>query len=297
MHRHAPKVHRYNAFPALPDRTGTRSFMTIHTRNHIQTYGQGPITLVFAHGFGCDQTMWRFLVPHLEARFKVVLYDLTGCGQSDSAAYDLVRHASLHGHADDLLEVIDACAAAPVIVVGHSVSAMIGMLAAIRRPEAFLGLVMLSPSPCYINDGDYVGGFNAEDIDAMLSLMEQQFGQWSAAMAPVIMGAPERPALAAELAARFDGNDPTRMRHFARATFLADHRADLAHLRVPALILQCSDDLIAPQEVGQYLHAHLAGSILAMIGNVGHCPHMSAPSASVDAMTAFFNSHGWNPTP
>ncbi|HEY0060753.1 MAG TPA: alpha/beta hydrolase [Telluria sp.] len=250
------------------------------------------MTLVFGHGFGCDQTMWRFLVPHFEQCCRIVLYDLTGCGQSDLGAYDLVRHSSLHGHADDLLEVIDAACDGPVIFIGHSVSAMIGMLAAIRRPERFAAQVMLGPSPCYINDDDYVGGFNAEDIAAMLELMMQRLDDWTTAMAPVIMGAPEQPALRAELAGRFRRNDPAIMRHFARVTFLADHRQDLAASRVPALILQCSDDMIAPQEVGAWLHAHLAGSTLTMIGNVGHCPHMSAPSASVDAVMAFFTAHG-----
>ncbi|SHH08592.1 alpha/beta fold hydrolase [Massilia sp. CF038] len=266
--------------------------MSALIRHHVHCSGSGAVTLVFAHGFGCDQTMWRFLVPHFEHCCRIVLYDLTGCGQSDLGAYDYTRHASLHGHADDLLEVIDAACDGPVIFIGHSVSAMIGMLAAIRRPQRFLAQVMLGPSPCYINDDDYVGGFNAEDIDGMLALMQRQLDDWTTAMAPVIMGATAQPALQAELASRFRRNDPAIMRHFARVTFLSDHRRDLAASRVPSLILQCSDDMIAPQEVGQYLHAHLAGSTLAIIGNVGHCPHMSAPSASVDAVTAFFKVHG-----
>jgi sigma-B regulation protein RsbQ len=261
--------------------------MSARQRNNVNVVGREPVTMVFAHGFGCDQSMWRFIVPHFEQRFSILLYDLTGSGDSDWNAYCLDRHATLHGHADDLLQIIDECVDGPVIFIGHSVSAMIGMLAANRRPAKFLAQVMIGPSPCYINDDHYLGGFNAEDIEDVLDLMQKRLEDWTATMAPVIMGAPEQPGLRKELADRFNRNDPNIMRHFGRVTFLADHRADLRASTIPTLILQCSDDLVALKEVGEYLHAHLANSTLTVVSNVGHCPHMSAPGATVDAVGEF----------
>jgi len=243
--------------------------------------------MVFAHGFGCDQTMWRFLAPAYENRFRTVAFDLVGSGRSDLAAYDRDKYASLHGHADDLLEILDEFASGPVVFVGHSVSTMIGLLATIKAPERFAAQVMVGPSPCYINDGDYIGGFTREDIDELLETMDANYLGWSSSMAPVIMGAPNQPALGEELTSSFCRNDPEIAKHFARVTFLSDHRADLARSQVPALILQCSDDLIAPRPVGDYLHRHLPRSTLSVIQNVGHCPHMSAPADSSRAIDAF----------
>lgn len=261
--------------------------MNVLRRNNVHCAGRGPLTFVFVHGFACDQSMWRFLVPHYETRARVVLYDLTGCGGSDLTAYDPEKYDSLHGHAADLLEVVDRYAKGEVILVGHSVGATIAMLAAAERPERFAGLVMVSPSPCFINDDDYVGGFNAEDVDQLLALMHGRLEEWTSKVAPLIMGAPRQPALQHELASRFDRNDPGIMRHFARVTFLSDHRPDVPRCALPTLILQCSDDLMAPVEVGQYLHAHLPDSQLALIPNTGHCPHMSVPGPSGSAMDAF----------
>ena len=243
--------------------------------------------MVFAHGFGCDQTMWRFLAPAYENRFRTVAFDLVGSGRSDLAAYDRDKYASLHGHADDLLEILNEFASGPVVFVGHSVSTMIGLLATIKAPERFAAQVMVGPSPCYINDGDYIGGFTREDIDELLETMDANYLGWSSSMAPVIMGAPNQPALGEELTSSFCRNDPEIAKHFARVTFLSDHRADLARSQVPALILQCSDDLIAPRPVGDYLHRHLPRSTLSVIQNVGHCPHMSAPADSSRAIDAF----------
>jgi sigma-B regulation protein RsbQ len=215
-----------------------------------------------------------------------VLYDLTGMGDSDRSAYDRSRHGSLQGHADDLLDILDACSAGPVIFVGHSVSATIGMLAAIKAPGRFVAQVMVGPSPCYINDGDYVGGFNREDMESMLTSMDDDFPSWSRRMAPVLMGT-KRPELGAELIASFMRNDQGIARHFARTTFLSDHRADLPRSTVPALILQCSDDLIVPREVGDYMLRHLPNSSLQVIEDDGHCPHMNEPTASSQAIDAF----------
>jgi sigma-B regulation protein RsbQ len=243
--------------------------------------------MVFAHGFGCDQTMWRFMTPAFEDRFRTITFDLVGSGASDLSAYDRHKYGSLHGYADDLLEILDEFASGPVVFVGHSVSTMIGLLATIKAPQRFAAQVMVGPSPCYINDGDYIGGFTREDIDELLETMDANYLGWSSSMAPVIMGAPNQPELGKELTDSFCRNDPTIARHFARVTFLSDHRADLPLSTVPALILQCSDDLIAPRTVGDYLQRHLPNSTLHVIDNVGHCPHMSAPTASSRAIDAF----------
>lgn len=261
--------------------------MSVQYRNNVHIAGNGPVTMVFAHGFGCDQSMWRFLAPAYEDRFRTILFDLVGSGQSDLAAYDRTKYGSLHGYADDLLEIIDACASGPVIFVGHSVSAMIGLLATIKAPERFAAQIMVGPSPSFINDGDYIGGFNREDIAVLLETMEDNFAAWSEKVAPMIMGAPNRPELGTELIESFCRNDPSIAKHFARVTFLADHRADLPKSTVPSLILQCSDDLIVPREVGDYMLRHLPNSILAVIDNVGHCPHLSAPTASSRVIDEF----------
>ena len=266
--------------------------MGLQERNNIQVSGAGPMTMVFAHGFGCDQTMWRYLAPTFGGRFKTVLFDLTGSGKSDLSAYDQNKYATLHGHAADVLNIIDAYAEGPVVFVGHSVSAMIGMLATIKAPERFAAHIMVGPSPCYINDGEYIGGFSQGDIDGLLSTLESNYLGWSSTMAPVIMGSPEQPDLGAELTNSFCRTDPEIAKHFARVTFLSDHRADLPNATTPALILQCSDDLIAPVAVGEYMHRVLPSSTLAVIQNVGHCPHMSAPDASTVAIQRFLQELG-----
>jgi sigma-B regulation protein RsbQ len=261
--------------------------VSVQFRNNVHVAGTGSATIVFAHGFGCDQSMWRFIAPAYEDRFRTILFDLVGSGRSDLSAYDRSKYATLHGYADDLLEIVEAYASGPVIHVGHSVSAMIGMLATIKAPQRFAAQVMVGPSPSFINDGDYVGGFNREDIHALLDTMEDNFIAWSEKIAPMIMGAPNQPQLGKELTASFCRNDPAIARHFARVTFLADHRADLPLSTVPALILECSDDLIVPREVGGYLLQHLRHSTLRTIDNVGHCPHLSAPGASSKAIDEF----------
>lgn len=261
--------------------------MSVQKRNNVHCHGDGPVSMVFAHGFGCDQNMWRFMVPAFAQRFRIINFDLVGSGQSDHAAYDRVKYASLHGYADDLIEIIDQFATGPVVFVGHSVSAMIGLLATVKQPARFAAQVMVGPSPCYINDGDYVGGFSRADIDELLETMASNYLGWSSNLAPAIMGVPERPELGVELAEAFCRNDPEIAKHFARVTFLSDHRADVPLSSTPALILQCSDDIIAPLTVGEYLHRHLPRSTLRVINNVGHCPHMSAPSASSAAIDEF----------
>lgn len=260
---------------------------SIQRRNNVRISGDGAATMVFAHGFGCDQSMWRFLAPSYQNRFRTISFDLVGSGGSDLSAYDRSKYGSLHGYAEDLVEILDDCATGPVVFVGHSVSTMIGMLATIKAPEKFVAQVMVGPSPCYINDGDYTGGFSHEDIEELLETMDANYLGWSSSMAPAIMGVPGRPDLREELTNSFCRNDPEIAKHFARVTFTSDHRADVPKSQVPALILQCSDDLVAPVAVGEFLHRHLPASSLHIIDNVGHCPHMSAPTASSQAIDQF----------
>jgi sigma-B regulation protein RsbQ len=259
----------------------------VQIRNNVRIAGNGSATMVFAHGFGCDQTMWRFIAPSYEKSFRTITFDLVGSGGSDLTAYRREKYDTLHGYADDLLEIVDEFATGPVIFVGHSVSTMIGMLATIKAPEKFVAQVMVGPSPCYVNDGDYVGGFNREDIDELLETMEANYLGWSSNLAPAIMGVPDRPELREELTNSFCRNDPEIAKHFARVTFLSDHRKDVPRSSVPALILQCSDDLVAPLAVGEFLHRNLPASTLHIIENVGHCPHMSAPTESSRAIDRF----------
>jgi sigma-B regulation protein RsbQ len=243
--------------------------------------------MVFVHGFGCDQNMWRLLEPKYARRYRTVLLDLVGSGASDLAAYDPARYGSLNGYAQDVLEVLDEYAEGPVLFVGHSVSAMIGMLANLAAPSRFAAQIMIGPSPCYINDAEYVGGFARKDIDSLLETLESNYLGWSSTMAPAIMGAAQPAELREELTNSFCRTDPAIAQQFARVTFLSDNRADLPRLKVPALIVQCNDDLIAPIAVGEYMHRHIARSTLTIIENVGHCPHLSAPSACSQAIDDF----------
>jgi sigma-B regulation protein RsbQ len=257
-------------------------------RSNVTVSGQpdGP-PMVFAHGFGCDQNMWRFVAPAFEDRYRVVLFDHIGAGKSDLSAYDPRRYSSLDGYADDVLAICAALELERVVFVGHSVSAMIGVLAAIREPERFDRLVLIGPSPCYVDEGDYVGGFSREDIDELLESLESNYLGWSSAMAPVIMGNPDHPELAEELTNSFCATDPEIARQFARVTFLSDNRADLARLSVPALVMQCSQDAIAPRAVGEYVHREIPDSRFVDLDATGHCPNLSAPEETVAAIEAF----------
>lgn len=267
--------------------------MSIRQRNNVKTWGSGPTTLLFAHGFGCDQSMWRFLLPAFEGRYRIVIFDAVGSGASDWSAYDRAKYGSLLGYARDVLEIADEFAEGfadrRVVYIGHSVAAMVGLLATILQPDRFAAQVMVSPSPCYLNDGDYRGGFSLADIEDLLQTLEDNYVGWARTMAPLIMGAPAQPELSGELVELFCRADPAIAAHFARVAFLSDHRADLARSATPALILQCTDDLLAPRTVGEFTQRALRDSELALIDNIGHCPHMSAPRACAETIGAFLS--------
>jgi sigma-B regulation protein RsbQ len=259
-------------------------------RHNVHVFGRGETDLVFAHGYGCDQNMWRLLTPAFEDRYRIIVYDLVGAGRSDLNAYDFKKYARLDAHADDLLEILHEHAHGRAIFVGHSVSAMIGMLASITEPQAFARQIMVGPSPCYVNDDHgYVGGFTRADIDGLLATLEENYLGWASAIAPVIMGAPHG-SLGVELTNSFCRTDPSIAKHFARVTFTGDNRADLSRSTVPALLIQSSDDFIAPVSVGRYLEHHLPHSTLRVIENIGHCPHLSAPQLVADAMNAYLGT-------
>jgi sigma-B regulation protein RsbQ len=247
--------------------------------------------MVLAHGYGCDQNMWRKIVPAFENDFRIVLFDYVGHGKSDASAFDRTRYETLDGYADDVLAICEALAIRDAVFVGHSVSSMIGILAAKKDPSRFGSLVLVGPSPCYLNDGDYVGGFKRDDIDGLLDFLDSNHLGWSHTMAPVIMGNPDRPELSAELANSFCQTDPEIAKHFARVTFLSDNRADLAGVGKPCLILQCSNDSIAPRCVGEYIHRQIPGSELVLLDATGHCPHLSDPEATTAAIKSFLASN------
>jgi sigma-B regulation protein RsbQ len=257
-------------------------------RNNVKVSGDPAApAMILAHGFGCDQNMWRFVAPAFEPTHRVVLFDHVGFGDSDHAAWDPQRYATLDGYARDVLEICRELEITGAVFVGHSVSSMIGVLAANAEPERFDRLVLVGPSPRYIDDNGYVGGFSREDIDELLDSLASNYLGWSSAMAPVIVGNPDRPELGEELTNSFCRTDPAIAAHFARVTFLADNRADLDALQTPSLVLQCSDDVIAPQVVGEYVHARIPHSELVLMRAVGHCPNLSAPDELISAIRAF----------
>ncbi len=246
--------------------------------------------MVFAHGFGCDQHMWRYVAPVFEDEFRVITYDQAGCGSAAPEAYDPDRHSSLHGYAADLVEVCHELGVTDGVFVGHSVSAMIGLLADLEDDDLFAKMVMVGPSPRYIDAEDYVGGFSAADIDELLDSLESNYLGWSSAMAPVIMGNDDRPALGEELAGSFCRADPAIARRFAEVTFRSDNRADLPRVQTPTLVLQCQRDVIAPVSVGRYIAETMPHAEFALLDATGHCPNLSAPEATIAAMTPFVRS-------
>ena len=286
----------------VPVRLPDRRIATVHIhdlnvmsidilkRNNVRTTGVGTQPMLFAHGFGCDQNMWRFIVPAFADDYRIVLFDYVGSGKSDLSAYDPERYGSLDGYAQDVLEICHALDLRDVIFVGHSVSAMMGVLAANQEPDRFAHLIMVSPSPKYVNEADYIGGFERSDIEGLLETMDKNYIGWANYLAPVIMKRPGQPELEQELTESFCSTDPIIARRFAEATFYADNREDLAKVTVPTLVLQCSEDVIAPPEVGEYVHRQIAGSTLRMMEATGHCPHMSAPGETIALIREYLAS-------
>jgi sigma-B regulation protein RsbQ len=256
-------------------------------RNNVRIKGSGGEAMIFAHGFGCDQNMWRFVAPAFEDRFRVILFDHVGAGGSDLTAYDPDKYSTLGGYADDLVEIGREIDLENATFVGHSVSAMIGVLASLKAPRMFKNLVLVGPSARYIDDGDYVGGFQEKQIDELLDFLADNYMGWSAAMVPTIMGNPDRPELGAELTNSFCRTDPEIAKAFARVTFKSDNRNDLPRVTARTLILQCSDDVIAPMQVGEYVHQHIPHSKFVLLKATGHCPNLSAPEETISAIRAF----------
>jgi sigma-B regulation protein RsbQ len=256
----------------------------ILVRNNVKIFGEGQ-PMLFAHGFGCDQNMWRFITPAFKDKYQVILFDYVGAGKSDVKAYNSERYNDLNGYANDILDIINVLDLRNVVFVGHSVSCMIGLLAALKQPDRFAQMIFIGPSARYINEApSYVGGFEKKDIEELLETMEKNYIGWANFLAPAIMKNPEYPELGAELTESFCSTDPVVARQFAEVTFLSDNRQDLAKLKTPALILQCSDDLIAPLEVGQYVEQQIPNSTLKIMKATGHCPHMSAPGETIELM-------------
>ncbi|MBE9461851.1 alpha/beta fold hydrolase [Dyadobacter subterraneus] len=261
--------------------------MDILKRNNVILLGSGTVPMIFAHGFGCSQHMWREVWPAFEKDFKIILFDFTGSGNSDLTCYNSERYSNLNGYAEDVLDICKALDLKNSIFVGHSVSSMIGVLAAIKEPDFFQDLILLAPSPSYINDQTYQGGFERKDIEDLLSMMEKNYEGWAGFLAPAMMKNSENPALGEELTESFCTADRAIAKEFAEVTFYSDNRKDLSKVKHTSLILQCSDDLIAPLEVGQYLHNNLTNSTFKVMQATGHCPHMSAPTETIELMDQY----------
>ncbi|TFV47786.1 alpha/beta hydrolase [Blastococcus sp. TF02A_35] len=264
---------------------------SVVTRNRVSVSGVASARpIVFAHGFGCDQSMWRLVTPEFERDHAVVLFDHVGAGRSDLSAYDPEKYGSLAGYAADIVQICRELELRDVVLVGHSVAAMMAVLAYHQAPDLFGALVLVGPSPRYVDDGDYVGGFSRTDIAGLLDALDSNHLGWSAEMAPVIMGNADRPELAEELTNSFCRTAPDIARQFARVTFLSDNRADLAGITVPTLVLQCTADAIAPEVVGEYVHRAIPGSTLVRLRATGHVPQLSAPEETAAAIRAFLAS-------
>lgn len=263
--------------------------MSVISRNNIKIFGSGTKTILFGHGFGCDQNMWRLIVPAFIEDYKVILFDYVGCGKSDLSSYNQERYASLNGYAQDLVDICAELNLADIIFIGHSVSAMIGVLANIQKPGIFSSMLFIGPSPCYINDTGYTGGFEKSDLHDLFDVMDNNYIGWASFLAPVVMKNEDRPELTQELEESFCSTDPVITRCFAEATFFSDNRNDLSKIHIPVLIMQCSDDAIAPDAVGNYLSEHIAGSKLVKLKATGHCPHMSHPQETIAAIQDFLS--------
>ena len=267
--------------------------MNVLRRNNVTIEGKGSQVIMFAHGFGCEQNMWRYVAPAFDEDYKIILFDHVGAGDSDFSAFIPHKYENLEGYADDIIEIATTLKLQDIIFVGHSVSAIIGIIVSQKSPKLFKSLILVAPSPSYINDGDYIGGFTKPEINELLESLDNNHLGWSVTMAPVIMGNLDRNELSEELAHSFCRTDPQILKHFARTTFFSDKRKLLSSVKIPSLILQCSNDVIAPQVVGEYMHQQIIGSQLVLMKATGHCPNLSAPEETIEEITKFLlpNSH------
>ncbi|RYF24714.1 MAG: alpha/beta hydrolase [Flavobacteriales bacterium] len=263
--------------------------MNVLKRNNVLIKGNGASPMMFAHGFGCDQNMWRFITPSFEQDYQIILFDHVGAGKSDLDAYEPTKYKELDGYASDIIEIAKELGLSDIVFVGHSVSAIMGILAADLAPNLFKALILVAPSPSYINDGDYTGGFSRNEIDELLQSLEINHMGWSMTMAPLIMANADKAELSEELVNSFCRTDPNIAKEFARATFLTDSRNELKYCITPALIIQCSNDIIAPIAVGKFMNKQMKRSKLAILEATGHCPHMSAPEETVSAIKHFLS--------
>jgi sigma-B regulation protein RsbQ len=257
------------------------------SRNNVTRFGSGSQTIIFSHGYGCDQNMWRYITPAFEKDYDIILFDHVGSGKSDEKMYDFAKYNSLNGYADDIIELCEELALEKVIFVGHSVSSIIGVLAAAERPDIFIRLIMIGPSPCYINDDEYFGGFSRKDIDELIETLESNYLGWSSAITPVIVGDPDKPEITEELHNSFCRMNPEIAKHFAKVTFLGDNRDDLSRISIPALVIQCHPDMIAPLQVGKYVHKKMQNGSLTQLDASGHCPHLTAPEQTIEAIKTY----------
>ncbi|MCC5938273.1 MAG: alpha/beta hydrolase [Lunatimonas sp.] len=264
--------------------------MEVAVRNNVKISNNRKQPMVFAHGYGCDQNMWRFVAPEFEKEYQVILFDHVGSGNSDQRAYNFEKYNTLQGYADDLIEICDNLSLKNVIFVGHSVSSMIGVLSQISRPDLFDRLVLVGPSPCYINEEGYVGGFNRQDIDELVDTLESNYLGWSSFITPVIIGNPEMPEFSEELKNSFCSMNPEIAKHFAKVTFLGDNRKDLPRVTAPTLVIQCHPDIIAPVQVGEYVHKQIPNSQYVLLDSPGHCPHLTAPDKVIRCLQPYLKS-------
>ena len=281
-------MHRTSVYPLTSDAI---QITDILNRNNVTVHGNGKQTMLFMHGFGCDQTVWKYISPAFSADYKLVLVDLVGAGKSDYSAYNKSRYSTLDGYAEDIIEICEALELSDIIFIGHSVSCMIGALASIAKPFLFKNLIFIGPSPRYLNDNNYNGGYEREDINLLFELMDDDFIAWSNAMAPAIMGIENSTDLGESLAASFCTLDPAIAKDFARVTFLSDNRKDLPLIIIDSLTLQCKHDILAPVEVGYYINKETKNNTLVLLEATGHCPHQSAPQQTINAIKSFLANY------
>lgn len=263
--------------------------MDILKRNNVSIIGNGNEVILFAHGYGCDQNMWRFITPAFIDDYKIILFDHVGSGKSDWSSYKKQKYENLQAYANDIIEICETLNLENITLVAHSVSSMIGLLAAIKSQSLFKKLIMIGPSPRYINDVDYYGGFSEKDILEMVDTLDSNYLGWSSAITPVIMDNLDKPELAEELKNSFCRHDPEIAKHFARVTFMGDNRKDLPKLKTPTLIVQCRQDVIASMKVGEYVHQNIPNSEFKIIEATGHCPHMSHPEETIHAIKKYLS--------